>query len=232
MIRATHAVYLASAAVHVVLGGVIGSTPRPRAREAVTVTMREVRRPRAAPPPPPPAAAANAAPIAAPTPAPAARPAHHAHARPTAPTPAPAPTASSSAPDFGIAMGGEVGAPVAAGTPGGGGGGGGDASATRHSAHTQEADDCTDEATRPRVLEMPEPEYPEAARDEGVEGRVRVELHLDDHGRVVEARVLSGLGHGLDEAALAAAREARFEPATRCGRPVATTFTVGVRFAL
>lgn len=231
MIRATHAVYLASAAVHVVLGGVIGSTPRPRVREPVTVTMREVRRPRAPPPPPPPPApVANAAPLAAPSPA--ARPAHHAHARAAAPTAAPAPaTTSSSAPDFGIAMGGEVGAPVAAGTPGGGGGGG-DASATRHSAHTQEADDCADEATRPRVLEMPEPEYPEAARDEGVEGRVRVELHLDDHGRVIEARVLAGLGHGLDEAALAAARQARFEPATRCGHPVATTFTVGVRFAL
>jgi protein TonB len=59
-----------------------------------------------------------------------------------------------------------------------------------------------------------------------------VELSLDDAGRVTGARVLQGLGHGLDEAALAAARGARFEPATRCGRPVATTFTLAVRFAL
>ena len=82
------------------------------------------------------------------------------------------------------------------------------------------------------MVDMPEPEYPDAAREANIEGRVRVELTLDATGRVTGARVLQGLGHGLDEAALDAARGARFEPATRCGRAVATTFTLGVRFTL
>ena len=45
-------------------------------------------------------------------------------------------------------------------------------------------------------------------------------------------RVIEGLGHGLDEAALEAARGSTFEPATRCGKPIATTFTIGMRFSL
>ncbi|MCU0683483.1 MAG: TonB family protein [Polyangiaceae bacterium] len=61
---------------------------------------------------------------------------------------------------------------------------------------------------------------------------MRVELSVDERGRITSARVLQGLGHGLDEAALEAARRARFEPATRCGKAVAATFVVGMRFAL
>jgi protein TonB len=44
--------------------------------------------------------------------------------------------------------------------------------------------------------------------------------------------VLASLDPGLDEAALVAARAARFEPATRCGEPVDATFTVSIRFQL
>jgi protein TonB len=44
--------------------------------------------------------------------------------------------------------------------------------------------------------------------------------------------VVEGLGHGLDEAAVAALRGAKFNPATHCGQPVSSTFVVSVRFAL
>jgi len=57
-----------------------------------------------------------------------------------------------------------------------------------------------------------------------------VELTVDETGRVVEVRVLQGLGYGLDEAALAAARSATFEPALRCGKPSRATFTISMRF--
>lgn len=237
--RTAHVVYIASALAHVALGSAVAAVRPPPVRETVRITVREVRRARPTPPSAAPTPAPTRAPAAvaapAPTPAPAARPAHS-HARPqsrSAPAPSPSPTASSAPPDFGVALGGEVGT---VGVPGGGGAGGdraAPAGANEHEARPAHASDGCDEAvTRPRVIEMPEPEYPDAARDEGIEGRVRVELNLDDEGQVTGARVLQGLGHGLDEAALAAARGARFEPATRCGHAVATTFTLAVRFAL
>jgi protein TonB len=45
-------------------------------------------------------------------------------------------------------------------------------------------------------------------------------------------RVIKGLGFGLDEAAVAAAKQWTFKPATRCGKPVAYTVKPGVRFQL
>ena len=64
------------------------------------------------------------------------------------------------------------------------------------------------------------------------EGSKLTELTIDENGRVTAARVIDSLGHGLDEAALAAVREASFSPATRCGRPVAATVKIGLTFTL
>lgn len=130
--------------------------------------------------------------------------------------------------DFGVALGNDTGG--SGGGSGGGGSGGDGPAPVRRSVNT--ADTCDEAPSRPRVLSMAQPEYPDAAREAEIEGRVRIELDIDARGAVTNARVLSGLGHGLDESALSAARAARFEPATRCGRAVATTFTVSVRFAL
>jgi protein TonB len=79
---------------------------------------------------------------------------------------------------------------------------------------------------------VPRPVYSEAAKDAQIEGKVRVELTIDPSGAIAEAKVLAGLGHGLDEAAVASLRQATFHPATRCGAPVSSTFVVSVRFAL
>jgi protein TonB len=95
----------------------------------------------------------------------------------------------------------------------------------------KEADACSEAAGKPKLLRLPQPAYTEAARAAGVEGKVRVEITVDESGRVAGVRVLSALGHGLDEAALAAARAASFQAATRCGKPVRSTFTVSIRFS-
>jgi protein TonB len=55
---------------------------------------------------------------------------------------------------------------------------------------------------------------------------------VDKSGTVVRARVIEGLGHGLDEAALAAAKAAKFQAALECGKPVESTFVISVRFAM
>ncbi len=97
-------------------------------------------------------------------------------------------------------------------------------------AATPVGDACDEPAIKPKPVNVPQPAFTEAARAANVEGKVRVELTVDETGRVVEVRVLQGLGYGLDEAALAAARAATFEPALRCGKPTRATFTISMRF--
>ena len=91
--------------------------------------------------------------------------------------------------------------------------------------------ECVEAASKPKPVSVPQPVYTDAARAAKVEGRVRVELTVDESGRVIDVRVLQGLGHGLDEAALSAARSATFTPALRCGRAVRATFTIAMRFS-
>ncbi|HWU91261.1 MAG TPA: energy transducer TonB, partial [Kofleriaceae bacterium] len=56
-------------------------------------------------------------------------------------------------------------------------------------------------------------DYPAEARRLGIEGAIRVRLLVDDKGKVKSAVLLNKLGHGLDELALARARQMEFEPA-------------------
>jgi periplasmic protein TonB len=64
--------------------------------------------------------------------------------------------------------------------------------------------------------------YPPEAQRLGLEGEVRLRVSLDESGRVVEVKVVSGLGHGLDEAAVNAIKNrCRFTPAFATdGKPV------------
>jgi len=76
------------------------------------------------------------------------------------------------------------------------------------------------------------PSYPDAARAEGIEGDVRFELVVGVSGAVESARVVRGVGHGLDEAALRAVRQFRFAPATKAGAPVRVRMGWSVQFRL
>ncbi|WP_242372976.1 energy transducer TonB, partial [Anaeromyxobacter sp. SG26] len=86
---------------------------------------------------------------------------------------------------------------------------------------------------RPVACEIPQAEYPEAARRAGVEGRVVLTLVVDEAGRVAEAKVVEEPGHGLGEAAVAGVkRHCRFEPARRGEERVATRLRYTVRYEL
>ena len=75
------------------------------------------------------------------------------------------------------------------------------------------------------------PIYPTLARQTHVQGLVIIEATLDVGGSVQSARVLRG--HPLlDEAALDAVRQWRYEPAQLNGQPVAVIMTITVRFTL
>jgi protein TonB len=76
------------------------------------------------------------------------------------------------------------------------------------------------------------PSYPDAARADGVEGDVRLELVVGVSGAVESARVVRGIGHGLDESALRAVRQFRFAPASKAGHPVRVRMAWSVQFRL
>jgi TonB family protein len=64
---------------------------------------------------------------------------------------------------------------------------------------------------------MPSFAYPAAARGRAGDVDVRLELLVDERGRVIDAVVREGgpAGLGFDEAALAASRKVSFQPGTR-----------------
>ena len=77
------------------------------------------------------------------------------------------------------------------------------------------------------------PEYPALARKRGWEGKVLLVVVVGCDGAVQTVRVQSGSSHDLlDEAALRAVREWRFQPGTRNGEPVAMQVLVPVNFML
>ena len=75
-------------------------------------------------------------------------------------------------------------------------------------------------------------EYSEAARRQGVEGEVVLEIVVRHDGTVGDVRVVKALGYGLDERAGAAVRQWRFAPAERHGTRVDVLVEVAVEFRL
>lgn len=59
-----------------------------------------------------------------------------------------------------------------------------------------------------------------------------LEVLFGANGQVHVNRVVRGLGHGLDEAAVSAASQMRFKPAQRLGSAVDSTAIVHVVFQL
>jgi Ca-activated chloride channel family protein len=82
-----------------------------------------------------------------------------------------------------------------------------------------------------KALSLPKPDYPAAARVAGASGLVVVEVTVDETGKVIAARVVSG-HQMLRSAAMAAARQARFAPTKLSGQPVRVIGTITYNFAL
>jgi TonB family protein len=83
-----------------------------------------------------------------------------------------------------------------------------------------------------KLLRSVTPEYSLEATHSGIEGLVILVISIDSHGRVRDARVVQGLGHGLDEAAVRAAKQTVWQPASLGGVPVPTERRFSVRFNL
>jgi len=84
----------------------------------------------------------------------------------------------------------------------------------------------------PVRIYAPNPQYTGRARQARLQGVVIVQTVIDKEGHVTSAKVLKGLGMGLDESAAKTLRKWRFEPATLHGEPVAVYYNLTVTFRL
>jgi TonB family protein len=82
------------------------------------------------------------------------------------------------------------------------------------------------------ILSRPKPIYTEEARGLRLEGDVVLNVVFEAAGVLRILDVAQGLGHGLDEAAIDAARKIRFNPARRDGAPVDYAAKLRVVFRL
>jgi TonB family protein len=82
------------------------------------------------------------------------------------------------------------------------------------------------------IIYKPTPKYTDEARKLNLEGEVLLEVMFGADGALRVNRVVRGLGHGLDEAAVSAAGKIKFKPAQRNGAAVDSTAIVHVTFQL
>jgi TonB family protein len=86
--------------------------------------------------------------------------------------------------------------------------------------------------TPAEILSKPTPIYTEEARSKKIEGEVLLEVVLEASGKIRVLKVVRGLGHGLDDAAVRAAEQIRFKPAMRDGQPSDSTAVLHIIFQI
>ena len=235
-----------SVAFHAALAVAAVLIPKPERTEAVAIELADIKKkkepPKPPPPPPPPPPQDKPKP-----PPPPPRAQAQGKVEPTAAKAEALPPMATGEDGFadlgGMALsnGGGGGDGVALPSAGARAVGPGAGAATAAKAVTKKAvqqlaaagpDVCTQAVVRPKRTVGVQGKYTLQAKQAEIEGLVKVEVTVDETGRVIAARLVNGLGYGLDESALEAAKKCVYEPATLCGRPVIATAMVTQRFEL
>jgi TonB family protein len=86
-------------------------------------------------------------------------------------------------------------------------------------------------AAQKELLHRVEPEYPEAAREQNIEGRVTLEVHIGPDGSVQDVEVVAG-SPVLAEASTDAVKQWKFKPRVLNGQPVEMQTRVTFDFKL
>ncbi len=244
-----------SVLVHAGVGwAMVSVEPRePEPPPPIVITVREVEEPEPEvepelepepTPEPEPEAEPEPGPEPEPEPTPEPKPAPKS-APPPEPAPAePAPPAAP--PEFGLELGGASGADgldVPEGNPDGEAGGKGKGGPVKKKVESKKRElaskaelesnsGCTEERIKAKPVKLAKPTYTDAARAAKIEGAVRLRLQIAADGKVGEVEVLQSLDPELDRRAIETSQAATFEPATECGKPVASSVTLSIRFSL
>jgi periplasmic protein TonB len=84
----------------------------------------------------------------------------------------------------------------------------------------------------PVAVKEAKPRYTAEARKAGTEGTVLLECVVETDGTVGDVEVTRSLDEGLDQEAVKAARQWRFEPGKKDGQPVRVRITLEMTFSL
>jgi TonB family protein len=87
-----------------------------------------------------------------------------------------------------------------------------------------------DEVKPALPIDFQEPTIHRSELPIGLQGDVVVEITIDEQGKVVQERLLQGLGHGIDEKVIAAVHDWTFRPATRNGVAIPSKHDVHFHF--
>lgn len=125
---------------------------------------------------------------------------------------------------------------VVGGTPGGKVGGsiasGGFGSASAGKGVQVASNNAEPAFTPPVVISEPKAQYTSEAEAQHVQGEVTLQVRFLASGQVEVLKVVSGLGHGLDEQAKHVAENIRFKPAQKNGQPVDHVTLIHITFQL
>jgi TonB family protein len=108
----------------------------------------------------------------------------------------------------------------------------GDAEAVVASASRPKTETLAPKMVPAEILVKPLPIYTDEAKKLRIEGEVLLEVVFESSGKLRVVRIVRGLGHGLDEAAVQAAEQIHFKPALRDGQPADSTAVLHIVFQL
>ena len=83
--------------------------------------------------------------------------------------------------------------------------------------------------TQPRLIWSPPPVYPQLAKQNNIQGDVKIEATIDESGRITEMKPVSGPSI-LQGPAMDALRQWKYEPSMLNGKPIAAQLLVVVEF--
>jgi len=83
-----------------------------------------------------------------------------------------------------------------------------------------------------KFISKPQPKYTDAARQNNVQGQVVLRISFLANGQIGSISPVRGLGNGLTEQAIAAARQIKFQPRLVNGQPQSVTMTVQYTFTI
>ena len=132
----------------------------------------------------------------------------------------------------GVSGGGGTGGGVGTGHGTGVGSGNGPGVGTGESVDYNGVFSVGSVTARPQILGRPTPGYTDEARRNQIEGSVKVSVLLKADGTVSDIKVARGLGYGLDEKAIEAARQLRFVPGQKDGHAVSVRLFLEFKFSL
>lgn len=83
-----------------------------------------------------------------------------------------------------------------------------------------------------KILAKPRANYTDSARQANKQGAITLAVLFAADGQVKHIIVLNGLGYGLDREAIRAAKNIRFEPARKDGKPISVVKMVQYNFSI